>query len=698
MSAGLEGDALTAALKQQVEFYFSPQNLSTDKFLNSQMNAQKYVPVDVIASFPKMKNLTENRDTLIQVIKQCQTLSLDETETLVRPNIKIERNTLILRDISASIPVEDVSKIFEHQGCAPVVKLRPDINDTWFVTFENEEKCQETALILSGLMFQGNPIRFGMKSSTPSVSQENSRPVTGQAEYPNPYYQLYMGPAYNPYAQAPYNTQFYNSSTGNSFSKGGRGGRSAPAVRGSTGTGTPPVAAALPGPGTPPGPSPLNGSVPPSTGSPKKPVRKETKPGKSGTGGTGQSQTQASREGTYERREKDAKRKGGRTQPQPDLSLDNFPALGAGGAKAPEGKVRFDRDLFAAVVANLIRVGYSKPSSIEACWKMPETAVLREFPLKDCQLLQPMPVMYPASPSPLLAAQPHHSSEVMSFLDLNSYGNPYFPPDLPQEDHTQIAGHPCQEQSAVSTAVAPAAAAPAAAAPVPSAPVPSNPPPKMSAAAVVAAAERESANRAEQEKKASASKVPSSKTLPKEDKKNVKQDKPERADRFEKGERSERKKRDGSRKDGPREGPRGDGSRGEGPREGRESREKEKSDKHGKPRYAQKPGAEKKADTKVDTTKSEDVSAGSRTGSTVIPSPAGSFSYAEMARRAAQDKEKQALHSKGKSSTESVTPKAEISKEEVKPVTEAPPANPSPSDSAKKEEKMSWAAKMATKS
>ena len=35
--------------------------------------------------------------------------------------------------------------------------------------------------------------------------------------------------------------------------------------------------------------------------------------------------------------------------------------------------------------------------------------------------------MYPASPSPLLAAQPHHSSDMLPFLDLNM---PFLPPDI----------------------------------------------------------------------------------------------------------------------------------------------------------------------------------------------------------------------------------------------------------------------------
>lgn len=662
----LEGDALTAALKQQVQFYFSPQNLSTDKFLNSQMNSQKYVSIDVIASFPKMKNLTEDRNTLIQVIKQCQTLNLDETETMVRPNLKIERNTLILRDIPATIPVEEVSNIFQHPGCAAIVTIRPDINDTWFVTFDSEDKCQETALVLSGLQFQGHAIRFGMKSSTPSVTKEPVRPIL---EYPNanPYYsqQVYMGPgAYNPYSQIPYNSQFYTSGMGTSSIKG-RGGRT---------MGRPPLdasAALSPGPENPPsGPtaSPAALSVPagnalvnPVTGSPKKTTRKESKPQVGKPTGTSSPRETVDRRG--ERGTKDPKKKTGRSQQQPDLGLDNFPALGTIEApKVPAGVVHFDRELFAQVVHDLIRAGYARPS------KMPDSLsnsdVIRDYPLKECQLLEPMPVMYPSSPSPLLAAQPHHSSEIIPFLDLNSYGNPYFPPDRPHEDELKanMEGPP---QSQIPTQT-------------PSQPI-QNPPPKMSAAAIVAAAERESASRAEQEKKVA--RAPTVKSSPKDEKKDVKSEKSERGDRSDRGERGDKKKRDGgSRKE---EGSRRDGGKGEG----REGRDKDR-DRQGKPRYAQKPGTEKKADT---SNTQDSAPAGV---AVTIPSPAGAFSYAEMARRAAEAKVKKAGKKEEVAKEEPVTE----TKKEAKP-TDAPASaslapSPTANSSDKKNEKMSWAAKM----
>lgn len=47
------------------------------------------------------------------------------------------------------------------------------------------------------------------------------------------------------------------------------------------------------------------------------------------------------------------------------------------------------------------------------------SSVVREYPLLHCSLLEPIPVFFPSSPSPILAAQTLHSYEMMQFLSLD---------------------------------------------------------------------------------------------------------------------------------------------------------------------------------------------------------------------------------------------------------------------------------------
>jgi hypothetical protein len=154
------------------------------------MNAQKYVAIEVIAGFKRGKQLTEDRTVIVEVVRQCKNCALDETGTLVRPQItptaapKTERTTLILRDIPATTSAADLRDLFDADACpgkGKVTALRADIGDTWFVTFDTSEACQKTAIYLMSQKFQGKPIRCGVKSETRSML------ATPPSGVPNPY-------------------------------------------------------------------------------------------------------------------------------------------------------------------------------------------------------------------------------------------------------------------------------------------------------------------------------------------------------------------------------------------------------------------------------------------------------------------------------------------------------------------------------
>jgi len=129
-----------------------------------QMNPNKFVAVDVIANFPKVKNLTTDRDLLVKAMRQSPSLQLDEESKMVRPRLKTERTTLILRDIDGT--ADEVKGIFDFEGCGKINSIRADVGSTWFVQFESQDDCLKTALALVGKTFKGKPVRAGVKSET----------------------------------------------------------------------------------------------------------------------------------------------------------------------------------------------------------------------------------------------------------------------------------------------------------------------------------------------------------------------------------------------------------------------------------------------------------------------------------------------------------------------------------------------------
>ena len=50
-----QGEALRKALVRQVDYYFSAENLARDKYLLSQMDADKWVPIAVIEKFKMVR-------------------------------------------------------------------------------------------------------------------------------------------------------------------------------------------------------------------------------------------------------------------------------------------------------------------------------------------------------------------------------------------------------------------------------------------------------------------------------------------------------------------------------------------------------------------------------------------------------------------------------------------------------------------
>lgn len=63
-------------LQQQLEYYFSPENLSRDSYLLSQMESDQYVPISTVANFDQVRKLTRNMDLIVSVLRGKHTINL----------------------------------------------------------------------------------------------------------------------------------------------------------------------------------------------------------------------------------------------------------------------------------------------------------------------------------------------------------------------------------------------------------------------------------------------------------------------------------------------------------------------------------------------------------------------------------------------------------------------------------------------
>uniref|UniRef100_A0AC35GWH1 HTH La-type RNA-binding domain-containing protein n=2 Tax=Panagrolaimus sp. PS1159 TaxID=55785 RepID=A0AC35GWH1_9BILA len=174
--AELTEEQLRHRLKLQLEYYFSRENLNQDRYLRSQMDNDQYVPISIVASFPKISHLTSDQDLIISVLKESINVQVDESNTKVRAAHR--RCTLLLREIPEFTDDREVKAMFI--GCPPYTSLKYGLNNSWYVTFETEEATQLAFLHLQNLRksFNGKQICVRIKTGTaplPDPSATNGR-------------------------------------------------------------------------------------------------------------------------------------------------------------------------------------------------------------------------------------------------------------------------------------------------------------------------------------------------------------------------------------------------------------------------------------------------------------------------------------------------------------------------------------------
>uniref|UniRef100_A0AC35U102 HTH La-type RNA-binding domain-containing protein n=1 Tax=Rhabditophanes sp. KR3021 TaxID=114890 RepID=A0AC35U102_9BILA len=127
-------------LRIQIEFYFSPANLVNDIYLKSQMDANQFVPLSVLATFKKIQSMNADMATIVSALRDSTFLQLDEDGEKVRPGkAGSARNTIIIQDLAEAEGEETVREFLKN---GPKWKnIQKKVNNSWYITFENEKDC-----------------------------------------------------------------------------------------------------------------------------------------------------------------------------------------------------------------------------------------------------------------------------------------------------------------------------------------------------------------------------------------------------------------------------------------------------------------------------------------------------------------------------------------------------------------------------
>ncbi len=158
----LSREELLEAVRTRLEELFSLSSLKAGTFPAGNMNAQMCVPVDVVAQMSQIRVLTQDEDDIVEAAKGCS--ACIATPDGIRPNMRSERNTIILREIPSNTDSRRVEAIFKDAGMEMPVTVRSDVGDTWFVTFKSEDDAMKYILALRDHAFEGKPIKARLKS------------------------------------------------------------------------------------------------------------------------------------------------------------------------------------------------------------------------------------------------------------------------------------------------------------------------------------------------------------------------------------------------------------------------------------------------------------------------------------------------------------------------------------------------------
>ena len=127
----------------------------------SKLDNDGYLPISYLTSQKSIKDSKLDNDTIIEIIRSIDSLSLSPDNTGVRISLPVARKTLILREIPDDVTESRIRDLFSG---FTVECIKKEIANSWFVTFDSEESALQAFTFAQQSSFSSHPIRARVKS------------------------------------------------------------------------------------------------------------------------------------------------------------------------------------------------------------------------------------------------------------------------------------------------------------------------------------------------------------------------------------------------------------------------------------------------------------------------------------------------------------------------------------------------------
>ena len=145
---------LRDAICSQVGHYLSPQNLASDEFLSSRLNADRCAPLGLLMTFPRLREITSNAQLIIRALRSSPCFFLNTTtsaaavgsETFVGlTGFATSSRSLVVSRIPASFTAEQIhaltnQKVEQSKRHEDPSKAAEFVS--WTITLESDDACR----------------------------------------------------------------------------------------------------------------------------------------------------------------------------------------------------------------------------------------------------------------------------------------------------------------------------------------------------------------------------------------------------------------------------------------------------------------------------------------------------------------------------------------------------------------------------